>query len=648
MTFSMANPSNYTLIDAYSPVGDIILTVLCFLLLLILRQTFIRRSRIYNIFCTSIALLLFAAVCNTSFYYVAIHMDSDFLLILFRGLYHLSLLFIFCLYIYYMALLIHMPQRITRVVHFISVGLFFIFGSLDALSPFLRFNFYRDTSGEWIDQLHMKPFTIAYILYMFLLLLMMLFYHKRIPQKLLQVLLVTEAFCISIVFIENSFGHNSFLATSFLLPIFVILFMVHANSYSIKTGALNAGTLNSYLRQKQTEKEDVCYLCLYFDTDSAFIMPDELGKLFYNFWKGYFKKATLFHPYSNFFVLAIEHVGDTFFEESANRLIQERFLKHYDSYRIPYKILALEQPKPCGNVDQLNDIFHYFADSMELNTCRFCHRDEYQAYIDMLFITEQLKDIAKQANPADERVLVYCQPVQNVATHTFDTAEALMRLKLDGMGIIYPDRFIPIAEKNGSIHALSMILLHKTCREIHRLRQDGYDFARISINLSITELSKPDFIEEFSSTIRSYEVPYEMIAVELTESRNDTEYGIVSDRVEHFKQLGICTYLDDFGTGYSNFDRILRLKLDVVKFDRSLVVTATEDDEAHFLLNYFSGAFEELGYKVLYEGVETPEQENMCIHNHADYLQGFRFSKPIPIEELHGFLRKKEINLIHI
>ena len=126
--------------------------------------------------------------------------------------------------------------------------------------------------------------------------------------------------------------------------------------------------------------------------------------------------------------------------------------------------------------------------------------------------------------------------------------------------------------------------------------------------------------------------------MELTESRNDTEYELVLDRVMQFKSLGVCTYLDDFGTGYSNFDRILSLKLDVVKFDRILLLMANKDENSQFILNYFSTAFEKLGYKVLYEGVETDEQETICVNSHADYLQGFKFSKPIPIEELKNFL----------
>ena len=213
-----------------------------------------------------------------------------------------------------------------------------------------------------------------------------------------------------------------------------------------------------------------------------------------------------------------------------------------------------------------------------------------------------------------------------------------MRLKLKDTGIVYPNRFIPLAEKNGYIHKLSMIILNKTCRAIREFQDEGYQLSRVSVNFSISELSSKNFMEEFRQIVERNGVDFHTIAVELTESRNDTEYELVLDRVMQFKSLGVCTYLDDFGTGYSNFDRILSLKLDVVKFDRSLLLMANKDENSQYILNYFSTAFKKLGYKVLYEGVETDEQETICVNSHADYLQGFKFSKPIPIEELKNFL----------
>ena len=130
------------------------------------------------------------------------------------------------------------------------------------------------------------------------------------------------------------------------------------------------------------------------------------------------------------------------------------------------------------------------------------------------------------------------------------------------------------------------------------------------------------------------------MCLELTERCRDLDVTFLKNEVNFFHSKGIKIALDDFGTGYSNFDRILSLKLDVVKFDRSLLLMADQDANSRFMLDYFSTAFERLGYKVLYEGVETDAQEELCIISHADYLQGYKFSKPIPIEELPRFLTR--------
>ena len=132
----------------------------------------------------------------------------------------------------------------------------------------------------------------------------------------------------------------------------------------------------------------------------------------------------------------------------------------------------------------------------------------------------------------------------------------------------------------------------------------------------------------------------ENLTLEVTESLAINDIGRMKKVLSKIKELGALIALDDFGTGYSNFDRILSLKLDVVKFDRSLLLMADQDANSRFMLDYFSTAFERLGYKVLYEGVETDAQEELCIISHADYLQGYKFSKPIPIEQLPRFLTR--------
>ena len=163
---------------------------------------------------------------------------------------------------------------------------------------------------------------------------------------------------------------------------------------------------------------------------------------------------------------------------------------------------------------------------------------------------------------------------------------------------------------------------------------------KISVNVSYIQVMKSPILTEILTSLKEYGLKPEDVIVELTESGFLESNYRCMDLWNRLRKHGVMLALDDFGTGYSNFDRILSLKLDVVKFDRSLLLMADQDANSRFMLDYFSTAFERLGYKVLYEGVETDAQEELCIISHADYLQGYKFSKPIPIEELPRFLTR--------
>ena len=111
--------------------------------------------------------------------------------------------------------------------------------------------------------------------------------------------------------------------------------------------------------------------------------------------------------------------------------------------------------------------------------------------------------------------------------------------------------------------------------------------------------------------------------------------------IETLKDTGIKFYLDDFGTGYSNMERIMNLPFDIIKFDRSLVIASKADKRSEEIVGKLAAMFAELQYSVLYEGVEDEADEERCINMYASYLQGYKYSKPIPIENLKDFFSKK-------
>ena len=241
----------------------------------------------------------------------------------------------------------------------------------------------------------------------------------------------------------------------------------------------------------------------------------------------------------------------------------------------------------------------------------------------------------------DPRVLVYCQPVFNINRNKFDTAEALMRLKLPQIDMVFPDQFIPLAEENDYIHVLSMILLNKTCNQIRKLIVGGYDVTRISVNISVQELRYEDFCNDINKIIKSSSIPDDKVAIEITESLNEEDFPVMQEKINELKEKGIRFYLDDFGTGYSNIERIMELPFDIIKFDRSLVIASGDSEKSAKMVESMAKMFSDMEYSVLYEGVENDLDENRCKNMSAEYLQGYKYSRPIPIEYLVDFFEKK-------
>jgi len=277
---------------------------------------------------------------------------------------------------------------------------------------------------------------------------------------------------------------------------------------------------------------------------------------------------------------------------------------------------------------------------MKENTIHRIEEKDFAAYNRQEYILKELVDIYHHRNLNDSRVLVYCQPVYNIALRRYDTAEALMRLDLPETGIIFPDEFIPLAEKNGYIHVLTEIILNKTCREARRLAEEGYSFSRISVNVSAQELKGTYFCRDISQIIRNADVPGDRVALELTESQDESDFLVMEEKIRELKSMGITFYLDDFGTGYSSLERIMQLPFDIIKFDRSLVVASGASDKSEQIVRNMARLFAEMDFSVLYEGVETEKDEKRCVGMSASYLQGYKYSRPVPISGLRDFFTR--------
>jgi len=258
--------------------------------------------------------------------------------------------------------------------------------------------------------------------------------------------------------------------------------------------------------------------------------------------------------------------------------------------------------------------------------------EDYEDFVENKVIRNIIEEIAETGSLDDDRILCYAQPIYSVKDGNFRTAEALMRMKV-GNRVVAPYKFIPVAEDTNSIHSLTKIMVNKVCKQIMAMDKK-FDFDAITINCSAKELSDLDFHENIMEIVDMHNVPRDKIRLELTESVMFENYEAVRHNMDELNRDGISFYLDDFGSGYSNIDRLTSGDFDIIKFDKTLLYKAMQSDGTDEMVSMMVNFFKKRDMIPLVEGVENEEQSKYCVDRGFEYIQGFKYAKPVPIENL--------------
>ena len=244
---------------------------------------------------------------------------------------------------------------------------------------------------------------------------------------------------------------------------------------------------------------------------------------------------------------------------------------------------------------------------------------------------------------ADSSYEVYYQP-----THHLDGrihgAEALIRMHDRELGNLYPDEFIPIAERTGLIDDIDDFVLEEVCRFIRTGIPKKYGIDNINVNLSVIQCMRPGFVEIINGIVEKYGVSKKLINFEITETIAASDYKRLSEIIKRLKSEGFLFSMDDYGTGYSNVSAVFSLDLDVVKIDKSILWGAQTSELGMAILENTIRMIRQMKKKILVEGVETKEQVELLKRLGVDYLQGFYFSRPIPEKDFIEYIstgRKK-------
>ena len=233
---------------------------------------------------------------------------------------------------------------------------------------------------------------------------------------------------------------------------------------------------------------------------------------------------------------------------------------------------------------------------------------------------------------------VYFQPKCDFKTGKIRGAEALVRWNDAARGLVRPDEFIPLFERNGFILRLDMFILEQVVKMLTQWKQDGKKIVPVSVNFSRQHLNDSGYIPQMTRIVDKYHLAHEMIEVELTESVILNNVSLAQNVVRGLHHKGFSVSMDDFGSGYSSLNVLKNLQFDSIKLDKEFLSGFDQNENAKRVIIGAVEMIKALGVQVIAEGVETQAQVDFLRGIGCDVAQGYFYAKPLMKEDFEKWL----------
>jgi len=240
-------------------------------------------------------------------------------------------------------------------------------------------------------------------------------------------------------------------------------------------------------------------------------------------------------------------------------------------------------------------------------------------------------------NSIDNRdIRIYLQPIINTKSKKITNAEALVRLYDSELGLIMPDEFIPMAEKDGNITKLTPLIIESVCKYLSE--NDLPDsFKKVSINLSVIDCLNPNMDKLILSILKKYDINPSRLIFEVTETVASLAPQLKATML-NIKAAGSTFALDDFGSGYANLDAVIKLPFDIIKIDRKLLLLI-HNEQYKIMFSGIMNTLHSLNLETVVEGIETEGQAGIVRDVKGTYQQGYLYSKPLSLDDFTKFIK---------
>jgi diguanylate cyclase (GGDEF)-like protein/PAS domain S-box-containing protein len=276
----------------------------------------------------------------------------------------------------------------------------------------------------------------------------------------------------------------------------------------------------------------------------------------------------------------------------------------------------------------------YRAKAAGMDTYQFFSGEMYTIALERLVLESRMRHALEH-----HEFVVHYQPLVSTIDERIVGTEALVRWQHPELGLIGPDRFIPLAEQSGLIIPLGEWVLITACRQMRVWRDAGLPPIELSVNLSPRQFHKPNLVAMVANALSVSGLAPNLLVLELTEGALMDHTETTLHTLGELRAMGVRLAVDDFGTGYSSLTYLKRFPLNKLKVDRSFVQDIASSPDGVVIAQAIVDLGRNLRLEVVAEGIETSAELDALRSYGCEFLQGFYFSRPVPAAEFEVLLR---------
>lgn len=238
----------------------------------------------------------------------------------------------------------------------------------------------------------------------------------------------------------------------------------------------------------------------------------------------------------------------------------------------------------------------------------------------------------------EDRVEVFLQPIYSNRDKCFTSAEALVRIREDDGSLLSPGVFIPVAEESGQILELGERVFEKVCEFLQQIDPWTLGLRYIEVNLSVIQCERSDLAQRLIDIVKKYKVSPSLINLEITETASISARNTLLENMKMLMEYGFTFSLDDFGKGESNLMYVVEMPVSIVKLDFDMTKAYFKSPKAKHVVRAVVGMAHGMCLKLVAEGIETKEELAGMRREGIDYIQGYYYSKPLPMADFLSFI----------